>query len=560
MRVTAAIVAVVALAVLGRFLFDDVFGASDIPRGVVVAGVPLGNTDRDEATERLASVRADREVVLTFAGTSRSAPLHRWGVTLDVDATLDAAEETRGGALSRFPRWAAAVVTGERDVEPVWTVDRDVLAAQFESDDLGIVFETTTIELVDDEFAPVETQLVPLADIDALVDALVADASRSGYEIVEIEVPMLGEEEIVGDRALADAANDLTDTSLEIVLAGRFDVETIDSATLRSWLDVAGANSTGDFSFDADRVQATLAELFPTVAVDGIDGVQFVIGFDSRPYILGGLEGTECCTADTASRLFEHLLVGPDEPTLVFPVEPEDARGLAWAHSLGITEVVGEFTTFYTAGQTRNINIARISELTRGVIIEPGTTFSVNDFVGRRTTANGFVSAGVISNGVFSSSVGGGISQYATTLFNAAFFAGLDFGEYQSHSIYLDRYPYGREATVSFPAPDLQIRNTTPHAVLLWPTTTDDSITVRLYGTPYVSGEQTDQSSRWEGAACTRVTTERTRTWVEDGRTETDTVTARYRPEGIACNGASTVPTTPTSTTTTSTTVPTSVP
>ena len=39
------------------------------------------------------------------------------------------------------------------------------------------------------------------------------------------------------------------------------------------------------------------------------------------------------------------------------------------------------------------------------------------------------------------------VSQFATTLFNAAFFAGLDFGEYQSHSLYIARYPYGREAT-----------------------------------------------------------------------------------------------------------------
>ena len=52
--------------------------------------------------------------------------------------------------------------------------------------------------------------------------------------------------------------------------------------------------------------------------------------------------------------------------------------------------------------------------------------------------------------------VGGGISQFATTLFNAAFFAGLDIPEYQSHSIYITRYPYGREATLSYPAPDLE--------------------------------------------------------------------------------------------------------
>src|SRR5690606_29751454 len=102
-------------------------------------------------------------------------------------------------------------------------------------------------------------------------------------------------------------------------------------------------------------------------------------------------------------------------------------RGREWIERLGIRELVGEFTTRYPAGQPRVVNIKRIAELTRGVIIEPGATFSVNDFVGRRTVDKGFVSAGVIQNGVFQDDVGGGISQFATTLFNAAFFGGLDF-------------------------------------------------------------------------------------------------------------------------------------
>ncbi|MYA85833.1 MAG: hypothetical protein F4Y12_09640, partial [Acidimicrobiaceae bacterium] len=161
----------------------------------------------------------------------------------------------------------------------------------------------------------------------------------------------------------------------------------------------------------------------------------------------------------------------------------------------------------------------------------------------------GFVPAKMILDGVFVDSVGGGISQYATTVFNAAFFAGLDFIDYQSHTIYLSRYPYGREATVSYPAPDLVLENNTPYGVMLWPTTADDSITVRLYSTPWVLAEQTGQWTRTVGTSCTRVTTERTRTYLDDGRTETDTVWAQYRPEGLKCDGS------PSVTTTTSTTV-----
>ena len=123
----------------------------------------------------------------------------------------------------------------------------------------------------------------------------------------------------------------------------------------------------------------------------------------------------------------------------------------------------------------------------------------------------------------------------ATTLFNAAFFAGLDFGEYQSHSLYISRYPYGREATMGFPHPDLQIKNTTPYGVLIWPTYTDTSLTVTLYSTHFVDSQQTGQTQGPRGA-CTRVTTERTRTYVSDGHQVVDKVFATYRPsEGVNC-------------------------
>ena len=117
----------------------------------------------------------------------------------------------------------------------------------------------------------------------------------------------------------------------------------------------------------------------------------------------------------------------------------------------------------------------------------------------------------------------------------AAFFGGYDFGEYQSHSLYISRYPYGREATLSFPHPDLQIVNNSPHGVLVWPTHDETSITVDLYSTTWAVGEQTDQRQTRYGPGCTRVDTERTRAFV-DGRSVVDSVVAHYRPrEGVRC-------------------------
>ena len=100
-------------------------------------------------------------------------------------------------------------------------------------------------------------------------------------------------------------------------------------------------------------------------------------------------------------------------------------------------------------------------------MLKPGETFSLNDTVGERTGENGFTKGFIISDGIFKEDLGGGVSQMATTTFNATFFAGLEDVEHKPHSFYIDRYPVGREATVAWGAVDLRFKNDTPYGVLI---------------------------------------------------------------------------------------------
>jgi vancomycin resistance protein YoaR len=102
-----------------------------------------------------------------------------------------------------------------------------------------------------------------------------------------------------------------------------------------------------------------------------------------------------------------------------------------------------------------------------GTLLKPGETFSLNDIVGERTRENGFTEGFIISDGIFKEDLGGGVSQMATTTFNAMFFAGLEDVEHKPHSFYIDRYPVGREATVAWGAVDLRFRNDTDYGVLI---------------------------------------------------------------------------------------------
>ena len=111
--------------------------------------------------------------------------------------------------------------------------------------------------------------------------------------------------------------------------------------------------------------------------------------------------------------------------------------------------------------------------------------------MGERTAANGFTEGYVISDGILVQDLGGGVSQIATTTFNAMFFAGLQDVEHKPHSFYIYRYPVGREATVAWGAIDLRFTNDTPYGVLIQasvvPSTpsSSGSATVSMYSTKW---------------------------------------------------------------------------
>ncbi|MXY10767.1 MAG: hypothetical protein F4Z00_16475 [Acidimicrobiaceae bacterium] len=523
---------------------------SEIREGAVVAGVDIGGLEPEEAVTALEPVVqevAETTVELQFLDQTITVTAADLGISVDAERTLAEADNPPPPVV-RPAAWLYDLFAS-RDVDLAVTTDLGTLANTV---DPYTDPETPRIELVDGAWRPVLSTDVPVPDMELLAQRLEEAVLRNVGGTVVVEVPVGGMEPadpiaVALATALAEKANSITAGGVSLQLKGTDETFSIGELALRQFIVLVGEQHKTYVTLDGS-LRDTLASLFVGI---GEEGIPATFGLDEagNVVIADGSPGFKCCHETALATLLTGMVEGHE--VIALPAAPAPhPRGREWAESLGITDLVAEFTTPFAPGQDRIINIARISELTRGVVIEPGQRFSVNGHVGPRTVANGFVPAAMILDGVFVDSVGGGISQYATTLFNAAFFAGLDFIDYQSHSIYLSRYPYGREATVSYPAPDLVIENNTPYGVMLWPTTGDSSITVRLYSTPWVLAEQTNQWSQPRGTSCTRVVTERTRTWPEDGRSETDTVRALYRPEGLNCDGTPSVTTTTTTTTT----------
>jgi vancomycin resistance protein YoaR len=168
---------------------------------------------------------------------------------------------------------------------------------------------------------------------------------------------------------------------------------------------------------------------------------------------------------------------------LVVETSPAE-RSKAEAEAMGITGLVASYQTFYGGDANRIHNVQLVARLVDHTLIAPGATFSFNGTTGERTAARGFREAPVIINGELETGLGGGICQVSTTVFNAAYEAGLPIAARTNHSLYISHYPQGRDATVNYPDLDLRFVNDTGRWLLLRTWVGSSSLVVGLYGTP----------------------------------------------------------------------------
>jgi vancomycin resistance protein YoaR len=159
-------------------------------------------------------------------------------------------------------------------------------------------------------------------------------------------------------------------------------------------------------------------------------------------------------------------------------------RTTAEAQAMHIVGPVSSYQTFYGGDPNRIHNVQLVAHLVDGHVIAPGATYSYNQATGERTAATGFREAPVIINGALQTGLGGGVCQVSTTVFNAAYEAGLPITARTNHALYISHYPQGRDATVNYPDVDLEFVNDTGHWLLLRTWVGSSSLTVALYGTP----------------------------------------------------------------------------
>lgn len=184
--------------------------------------------------------------------------------------------------------------------------------------------------------------------------------------------------------------------------------------------------------------------------------------------------GRSVTRAEMATFLARALRLAPIVAPFAEYVEDPDGEGFL--------HLVSQYTTYHSCCAPRVTNIHLFADKVDGAVVRPGERFSLNGHVGQRTTEKGFVGAGTLLNGEVVNTVGGGVSQFATTFYNAVFWGGYQDVWHNPHSRYFSRYPEGIEATINWPDLDLIFRNDSSRNVLIRTEYTDTSLTVKLFG------------------------------------------------------------------------------
>ncbi len=461
-----------------------------VPRGTTVSGVDIGGRTPAAATVALQKGLADlvdRPIAVSIDGKTSTVEPAEAGLSVDYEASVAAAT----GEQSWTPARLWDYYTGGDDLDAVVVVDEAAMTTTVEamSEELGTAARDGDVRFRDGEVVTVEPRpgegIDPARASDALAAAfLVADAPVTELTVQSIQ-PDIDEADVQG--AVDSFANPAMSAPVTLVF-GDSPVE-LRPAEYGALLSM----SPEDGSLVPDLDEEGLGELVDSGVSDAGAPVDATVRLvNGKPRVVPAKPGVAYDPADVSATFLE-LVTRPEgkrETKVKASVEEPDFT-TADAKALKIDEQVSTFTTYFPYAEYRNTNIGRAAQLVDGTVLKPDEVFSLNDTVGERTRENGFTEGFIISNGIFKEDLGGGVSQMATTTFNAMFFAGLEDVEHKPHSFYIDRYPVGREATVAWGAVDLRFRNDTPYGVLisakLTPSTPSSQgvLTVSMYSTTY---------------------------------------------------------------------------
>ncbi|MFT3887520.1 MAG: VanW family protein [Arachnia sp.] len=453
-------VGVGALVVVGAGYVASYFVAGNqVAAKATVQGVAIGGLSPAQAREKLvAELSEDTARPITLKGEKASATFvpAESGLSIDFDKTVAKA----GGGFTWNPFEIVTTLFGGSETELVRVVDEDALTTAVQASAASFALEPkdAALAFADGKIDKTEGTDGLALNVDAAVDA-VADAFRAGETEatapVEATPPAVTNEMV--DEAVATFADPLLSGPVKLTIGD----ESLEIST-KTLADAAGFKAEGGKLvgfLDGDALYKATAKARNALELKGPKDASFALK-DGEVVVVPAKEGQTIDKASFIAAAEKAAVAAADARTGEVKTTTEQPEfTTADAEKLGEFEVIGEFTTYFPYAPYRNTNLSRAAKSVNGTVLMAGDIFSLNKTLGPRTAANGYVDGYVINGGRLVMEAGGGISQSATTLYNAAFFAGYKDIEHKPHSLYFDRYPAGRESTIYYGALDMSFQN-----------------------------------------------------------------------------------------------------
>lgn len=478
-------------ALVGAAFFIDSAAASGTIRpNVRVGDLELGGTTAEEAEDLLgerAQLLATEPVAFTIDGEELVVPPEDVGFFPEVEETVERAMAVgrRGNPL--FRAWdRLRTYFSETDVGWHSELDRETAGGVVASwkEQFDDPHTEAGIEARSTSFVAIEGTPGREIDRDAALRTI-----RRGFETwprrpVPVPVSVAAPKTDLADaEAAAGRAAELVRAPITLVGPDGGTAE-LSPEELAPLIEAVPTERDDDWvltvRFSPSHVDEQLRPKMEPFEKDARDATFRVNG--NSVSVVPSEDGLAFDPEETAERLDEVARSDAPRRTDIAMRSQEANLTTAEAEALNIHEKVSSFTTNHACCQPRVENIHIFADIVDGALVAPGQTFSLNQYVGRRTEERGFKPAPTIYDGEYIDTVGGGVSQFATTFFNAVFFGGYEDVYHKAHSYYISRYPMGREATISYPHPDLKFRNNSSSGVLIKTSYSSTSITVSFYG------------------------------------------------------------------------------
>jgi vancomycin resistance protein YoaR len=489
-RVRNALIAIAGLAFTVLALFGAVrwLRSGEVLGAVAVTGydVELGGLDPfevDEALSLLEQEIAVEPVFVSISGRDTTVLPQQLGFAIDrARMTETAMARGREGSLSEQFRWWLSHLFTTDELAVIAIIDDEATEAVLKTWDIDVVGEPPVpggVAIEGTTPVPVYPETGLQVDRTTAAERLLAGILAGAAQPVELDTALSNSRVTRADVDAAVARAGLW-LSSPVELVGRDVTIEFTVAELALALTSSVVDGVVVLGFDPEVVRRFLEGRRDQLEAPPVDARLEVDGYDV--VIVPGRNGTLIDPVTTAESLAQAASSVRRQGDLPFVEGAEPATTTADLEALGIRHLVSEFTTYHPCCQNRVTNIQLMADIIDGAIVMPGETFGVNEYVGERTTERGFLEDGTIIRGELVPTVGGGVSQFATTMYNAIFWGGYEDIAHRPHSFYFSRYPEGIEATISWQQPELEFRNDSDSAVWIRTASTDTSITIRFYG------------------------------------------------------------------------------